>query len=211
MKLPGLLSVKDPSVSYKRVFYEQPSSVKADLMPRYQELGKKIDIHPAAIRALAAVESDEKPFTKNGNPIVRLEVEHWKKHRIATRSALFFDKAVNSLDLDERWQQFEAMRTCQEVPAILCHSFGLFQIMGFNYKGCLCATPEVFLSEMKTLDGQFLLLQRLIMQTPALLAALHRRDAEKVALHYNGKLYARNKYDVRWAAASRAGGEGVWA
>jgi hypothetical protein len=211
MRMPGILPPKDPTVSYKRVFYDQPSGVKGDLMPLYQAIGKKCDVHPATIRAIAAIESDEKPFTKGGFPVVRFEVAHWKKHREATRTALFFDKAVNSNNLDERWQQFEAMRTCQEVPAILSHSFGLFQIMGFNYGGCGCATPEVFLEEMKTVEGQFLMLERLIKQSPALLGALRRKDAAKVALHYNGKAYARNKYDVRWAAASRSGGEGVWA
>lgn len=205
------LSRPDPRLSPKRVFYEQPSSIKGDLLPLYQDLGQRIDVPPAAIRALAIVESDEKPFTQNGKPVIRFEVAHWKRHRIASRTALTFDKATNAKDLDRRWEQFEAMYLCQAIPAILSHSFGMFQIMGFNYAACLCADPEIFLREVLSVEGQFRMLERLILGSPDLLSALRTSDAEKVAFHFNGKGYAANKYDVRWLAATRSGGGSVWA
>lgn len=203
--------VPPSTISKKRVFYAQPSSVKVDLMPHYQRLGKALDVKPAAIRAIAIVESNEKPFTEGGFPIVRFEAHHWVKHRVASKAALTFDRLKNAKDLDARWTEFEAMRDVNEGAAILSHSFGAFQIMGFNYKACLCADPVAFLAEQMTVEGQFKMLHRFVLNNPPLLSALRKGDAQKVALHYNGPAFARNKYDVNWAAASKAGGAGAWA
>ncbi len=210
MKKPTL-TLRTPAVSKARVYYDHPSGAKPALAQLYQDTAAALDIKPQALRALAVVESDEKPFTQGGAPVVRLEIAHWKRNRYASKPALAFDRCVNSGDLDVRWAQFQAMHRCQPEAAILAHSFGLFQIMGFNHLACLCATPEAFLAEVMSLEGQFRMVERLILSSPDLLGALRRQDAARVALHYNGKAYAQNRYDVRWAAAVKAGGEGVWA
>lgn len=208
--MPVLPKMPPRTTSPARVFYEQPSGVKADLMPLYQEFAKKLDITPAALRAFAVVESDEKAFTVGGKPVVRFEPAHWKKRRIASKASMAFDAAKNSLDLDKRWAQFEAMRQVNEIAAILSHSFGLFQIMGFNHERCLCASPAVFLKEQETVTGQFKLFQRFLLSNPPLLAAIRKARADQVGLHMNGPQYQRNKYDIKWAAASKSGGSLVW-
>lgn len=200
-----------PAISPKRVFYAQPSATKTDLLPLYQRTAKELAFTPAQVRAFAIVESDEKPFTPGGFPVLRLEVHHWKKHRIADRVSMAFDKAANSRNLDARWQQFEQMRAVNETAAILSHSFGMFQIVGFNFRLCLCADPVTFLNEMMTVEGQFKMFKRFMLSSPALLSAVRRNRADEVGFHYNGPRYKQNKYDVKWAAASKAGGERVWA
>lgn len=200
----------DPSVSSSRVFYEQASGVKAGLMDLYRAVAAEIDIKPWALRALAIVESDEKPFTPNGNPVIRFEPTYWAKRRIASAAALEFDKAVNARDLDARYTQFMAMAAVQEDAAICSHSWTMFQIMGAHHQACLCAHPTQFVRTASTLEGQFSLVKHFILSNPPLLSALRKQDAEQVGLHYNGAGFRRNKYDVRWAAAARAGGEGVW-
>jgi hypothetical protein len=209
LSLPGVS--QKPPVSKQRVYYSQPSGVKTDLLPHYQRLAKDLDVTPAAIRAFAVVESDEKPFTPNGAPVVRFEAGHWKKHRIAERVALSFDKAPNARDLDARWEQFKRMRAVNETAAIMSHSFGLFQIMGFNHRLCMCHDAATFLSEVMTLEGQLKMFKRFMVSSPALLSAVRRNQPEKVGFHFNGPQYKRNKYDVKWAAASKAGGALVWA
>lgn len=200
-----------PPISKKRVFYGQPSGVKPGLQQLYVETAAALDIPPASLRALAVVESDEKPFAPCGAPVIRFEAAYWKRFRQASRAALAFDRVQNTRNLDERWSHFLAMREVQEIPAILCHSFGMFQIMGFNYRACLCADPLIFLGEMLTVEGQFRMVERLIGSSPDLLASLRRQDAEAVGLHFNGRAYRRNAYDVKWAAAVKAGGSNVWA
>jgi len=213
VKLPSVTLPKLPerTTSPKRVFYGQPSGVKPDLLALYQRVAKDLDVTPAQVRAFAIVESDEKPFTPGGNPVVRFEAARWRKYRIAEKAALAFDNAKNSKDLDVRWAQFEKMRAVNEQAAIMSHSFGIWQVMGFNYARCLCADPVTFLNENMAVEGQFKMFKRFVLSSPNLLAALRKGDAEKVAYHYNGPGYAANKYDVKWAAATKSGGESVWA
>lgn len=207
LPLPG----SNPNVAPKRVFYGQPSGVKTDLLALYQATAKELDVPPAAVRAFAIVESDEKSHTAAGFPVLRFEQHRWKKYRVAEAAAMTFDKAVNSKNLDERWEQFERMREVASDAAILSHSFGIFQVMGFNYKQCLCADVETFLRRSMTVEGQFTLFKRFMLESPALLSAVRRFKPEDVGFHYNGPQYKRNKYDVKWAAAAKAGGERVWA
>lgn len=210
MKLPAMPVLKPkPAVSPKRVFYAQPSATKADLLPLYQLTAKDLAVTPAQVRAFAIVESDEKPFTPGGFPVVRFEPHHWIRRRVDEGAK--FDKMKNSRDLDARWALFEEMRKVDENAAILSHSFGLFQLMGFNHGVALCADPLTFLTESMTVTGQFKLFKRFVLRSPALLSAIKRNRADQVGFHYNGPRYKQNKYDVKWAAASKAGGERVWA
>lgn len=212
MKLPALPKLPSrPPVSPKRVFYSQPSGVKVDLVPLYQRVAKALDVKPEAVRAFAVVESDEKPFTEHGFPVVRFEAAYWRKFRVASREAMRFDTAKNLKDLDGRWAQFEDMWRVNETAAIMSHSFGVFQTMGFNFKLCLCADPQTFLTEMRTVEGQFKLFERFVKSSPALYSAIKLNRADQVGVHYNGPAYRKNKYDVKWAAATKAGGTSVWA
>ena len=210
MKLPSLPAMKAKhAISPKRVFYAQPSMTKDDLLPLYKQAAKELAVTPAQVRAFAIVESDEKPFSPGGFPVVRFESHHWIKRRVDEGAK--FDKMKNSRDLDERWAMFEQMRAIHEDAAIMSHSFGLFQLMGFNHGVALCAEPETFLSESLTVAGQFKLFKRFVLRSPALLAAIKRARPDEVGFHYNGPRYKQNKYDVKWAAASKAGGARVWA
>ena len=210
MKLPSLPVMKPrAAVSPKRVFYAQPSMVKVDLLPFYQLTAKDLAVTPAAVRAFAIVESDEKAFSPGGFPVVRFESHHWIKRRVDEGAK--FDKMKNPRDLDARWAMFEEMRAIDENAAIMSHSFGLFQLMGFNHQLALCADPLTFLTESMTVAGQFKLFKRFALRSPALLAAIKRNRPDEVGFHYNGPRYKQNKYDVKWAAASKAGGQGVWA
>lgn len=213
IKLPDLKlpSLPPSTVSKARVFYGQPSGVKTDLLSLYQKLAKELDVTPAQVRAFAIVESDEKALTASGNPVVRFERARWRRYRIAEKTAMGFDNAKNPKDLDARWAQFEAMRQVNEQAAILSHSFGLFQIMGFNYALTMCADPVTFLNESMTIEGQFKLFRRFVLSSPSLLSAFRKGRADQVGFHFNGPGYAANKYDVKWAAATKAGGESVWA
>jgi len=210
VKLPSLPAMKaKPAISPKRVFYSQPSVTKADLIPLYKQAAKELAVTPADVRAFAIVESDEKAFTPGGFPVVRFESHHWIKRRVSEGAK--FDKMKNPRDLDARWAMFEEMRAIDENAAIMSHSFGLFQLMGFNHGVALCADPLTFLSESMTITGQFKLFKRFVLRSPALLAAIKRNRPDEVGFHYNGPQYKRNKYDIKYAAASKAGGERVWA
>jgi hypothetical protein len=190
--------------SHKRVFHEGPAPAPIKLTgDHYRQIADALGITPPQVRAIAIIESAEKPLTKNGNPVVRFESHHWKKHRLASRLGQSFDKAGNSNDLDERWQQFEAMYRVDPVAAVKSHSFGWPQIMGFNHRLAGCATTDAFLDEMRTIEGQNKCFRDFVVNSPMLHTAFKRNDAQQVALHYNGRNYSVNRYDQKFASLSQ--------
>ena len=192
------------AISPKRVFHEGPAPAPAKLTAdHYRQMAEALAIKPQQVRAIAIIESAEKPLTKEGNPVVRFESHHWRKHRLASRLGQSFDKAPNSANLDERWAQFEAMYRIDPVAAVKSHSFGWCQIMGFNHKHAGFETTDAFLDTMRTIDGQNRAFVEFVTNSPALHEGLKRGNAQQVALHYNGRNYAQNRYDQKFASLSQ--------
>lgn len=188
-----------------RVFHDAPDDtiVVRLTADHYSQIGDALGVKPNNIRAIAIIESAEKPFTAAGSPIVRFEVHHWKKRRIASRLGQSFDKAVNSKDLDERWAQFQAMYKVDPVASVKSHSFGWMQIMGFNHKIAGFETTDAFLEAMRDINGQNKAFRQFVLNSPNLHAALKRSDAQQVALHYNGPNFDQNRYDKKFASLSQ--------
>lgn len=192
------------ALSHKRVFHEGPAPAAVKLgADHYRQMADALGIKPQQVRAISIIESAEKPLTANGNPVIRFESHHWKKHRLASRLGQSFDKATNSKDLDERWAQFEAMYRVDPVAAVKSHSFGWPQIMGFNHKHAGFETTDAFLDAMRTVDGQNRAFVQFVTNSPMLHTALKKADAQQVALHYNGKNYSVNRYDQKFASLSQ--------
>jgi len=190
------------AVSRARIYHDAPTEDPAARMPfeQHQRAAQVLGLDPRAIMALAVVETRDRPFI-DGVPIVRLETHKWRQFRQATRSAKAFDQVKNFRDLTLRWSRFEDMQKLQSGPAIKSHSFGAFQIMGFNLRRCGFENAEAFLAAMKTVDGQTSALIRLVQSTPALLRGLKDLDGHVVGHHYNGRNYRQNNYHTKWLAA----------
>lgn len=193
------------AISPTRVFYDGPAETNhVKLTPAdYSRIGDALEISPQAARAISIIESAEKGLTPTGKPIVRFEAAHWKKYRIASRLGQSFDKAKNSKDLDERWQQFEAMYRVDPVAAVKSHSFGWPQIMGFNHRNAGFETTDAFLNAMMTVDGQSKAFISFVRNSPSLLKAMRRGDADGVGLNYNGRNYRVNRYAEKYASLSQ--------
>lgn len=189
--------------SPKRVYHDTPGASLALTPDHYRQMADALGIRPQQVRAIAVIESAEKPFTKQGNPVVRFEAHHWRRHRIASRLGQSFDQAKNSNDLDERWIQFEAMYRVDPLAAVKCHSFGWGQIMGFNHRLAGFETTDAFLDAMRTLEGQNRAFVNFVTNSPMLHTAFKQHNIQQVALHYNGPRYADNRYDSKFASISQ--------
>ncbi len=189
-------------VSRKRIYHDTPWPELAQRMPpeQHKRVADALSVDMAAIRALAIVETRDRPFV-DGVPIVRFEAHHWRKRRQATKSAMAFDRKSNWRDLTRRWEMFEAMARMQLGPAIKAHSFGAYQIMGFNHYHCGFEYPQAFLDAMRTVDGQATALIRFIEKSPSLHRALEQKDPHGVGKQFNGPRYRDNNYHAKWAAA----------
>lgn len=152
------------------------------------------------IRAVSIKEAAENPHA------LRFEKHVWKRYRFASREAKAFDGVANPKTMAERLAMFERMdAVCQDDAmlnphardaAILCHSFGWCQVMGFNHKACGFETAVNFRAAMRTLEGQRTAFVQLVRSDANLHDALKREDFALWARHYNGPAYARNNYDT---------------
>jgi hypothetical protein len=127
--------------------------------------------------------------------------------RYASRAAQAFDRRPNPKSMEDRWKIFGEMdAVCQadaelnlraRNAAILCHSLGWSQIMGFNHRHCGFDDPRNWLAAVRTMQGQRECTIAFVTDNPVLLAAFRRRDYPVIAHHYNGPGYRANKYDEK--------------
>lgn len=82
-----------------------------------------------------------------------------------------------------------------EAAAKKSTSWGLFQIMGFNYEICGCKNVDEFVSYMTENEGKQLDLFVKFLQGNGWDKYLQALDWKEFARHYNGPAYAKNKYD----------------
>ena len=186
---------KEP-ISKKRIFY---TSVEGNFVEPefYDRIASVLEVRPVIPRAYSVIESNEKPFTENGNPITRFEAHWWRRYRIASRTAKKFDRQKNPRDLDSRWSQFREMYAIDPEAAIKSHSFGCYQIMGFNHIACGFEQPAAFLNAMKTLSGQGKCFINFVKASKRLHRAMQVEDIHAMSLHYNGPRYKQNRYHIK--------------
>ncbi len=83
-------------------------------------------------------------------------------------------------------------------PAALASaSWGLFQIMGFNYATCGCSDVEEFVEKMKSNEGAQLDIFAHFIKNNSLDKYLRDLNWGEFARRYNGPSYAQNRYDVK--------------
>lgn len=77
-------------------------------------------------------------------------------------------------------------------------SWGMFQMMGFNYAACGKVDIKSFVQSMCESEyKQLLLFANFIKYNPPVLRALQMTDWRAFAKCYNGSAYAQNRYDVK--------------
>lgn len=89
--------------------------------------------------------------------------------------------------------------TAAEIPA-LATSWGMFQILGMNFKACGAADVAAFVSQMSADEKTQLDLWCQFIQTERkgkMVEALKERDWATFARLYNGPAYAKNRYDQK--------------
>ena len=86
--------------------------------------------------------------------------------------------------------------------ALKSASWGMFQILGANYKQCGCSSIDDFVSKMKTSEGlQLNLFTNFILSNSKLRQSLVQNNWSVFASIYNGPSYKQNNYDVKLESA----------
>lgn len=181
----------------------------------YARVAGALSWEPSLVRAIARQESAENPNW------IRFEPHKWKLFRLASREAKAFDGAKNAKTPTERWEQFARMdAVCADDAtinpsardaAVLSHSIGFSQIMGFNHKFCGFESAQAFWRAQLTLEGQAAAMLGMIRASPRLVEVGRRLDVRsrpapggktyrlgdlsEISAIWNGSGYLKNDHD----------------
>lgn len=95
------------------------------------------------------------------------------------------------------YKRYEIAERINEDAAICSTSWGIFQILGENYKLCSCNSPKDFYNKMCFSQVWQFLLGIEFIRSSGLYKHLITLDWAKFAKGYNGPGYAQNEYDKK--------------
>lgn len=183
-----------------------------DFVRAAQKTGLEINL----VKTVTTVEALQFGFYNNGLPVTLFERHVFYQQLCKYRNDEFANKiAVRYPDICNptrggyiggkgELQRLDRARSIDEDCALLSASYGLFQIMGYNYRQAGYKTVNEYfeaicVSEDNQLDAfmNYLLLDK----DKSLLYNLKKKDFAAFAKEYNGPAYQKNNYDVKMQKA----------
>jgi len=179
----------------------------------------------AAVRAVCQVEAAGSGFLPDGRPkilfeahvfyrltggafgISNISVPRWDRSTYGKAGAHQYDRILQAIYAptpeDEEKLTFEKQRAA----ALKAASWGMFQILGENYKAAGYDTVESFVLAMMESEGNHLKAFAAFCKANNLARFLRDPpDFARFAKGYNGPGYAANNYDIKLAEAYEANG-----
>lgn len=157
------------------------------------EIALKLNVDPAVVLAVAEVESGGRHDLPDGRPQILFEAHWFSKltgHRYDETHPMISSPTWNrSLYKGgaAEWGRLNAAMELDADAALQSASWGLFQIMGFNYKACGFNSVADFVAFIKGPDDADMeAFCNFVKANPKILAAMRAKDWKAFALHYNG-------------------------
>ena len=181
----------------------------------FTQVAELLGCEPAALKAVQQVETGGRGgFFSPGRPAILFEGHiFWTQLKNRGSNPEDYVKGNENI-LYPKWEKghykggigeydrLEQARKINREAADASASWGMFQIMGFNYAACGEESIESFVRSMCESEfKQLLLTANFIKKNSQMLQALQARDWAVFAKCYNGPAYAQNRYDVKLEAA----------
>jgi hypothetical protein len=173
------------------------SLVAADRAPLtvadYDAVAASLGCEPAALRAVAKVESVGAGFAADGRLIILFE-----PHLFSRATNRKFDASHPHLSYPnwgaqsypraqaDRWAQLAEAYALDPVAAVSSASYGMFQILGLNFAVCGFADPKAFVADMAKSEERQLKAFEAFVRGKGLVDELQKRDWAGFAAVYNG-------------------------
>ncbi len=180
----------------------------------FEWAAKKLRCEVAAIKAVAEVESRGGGFLKDGQGKILFE-GHIFWRRLKVRGINPYNHLKGNEDiLHPKWtrkyykklNQHDRLKKAVAInreAALESASWGMFQIMGFNYAACGFSNVQGFINAtLKSEGGQLECFVNFILSNKLDDEIRDKRWAA-FAKRYNGPGYKKNRYDIKMAAAYR--------
>lgn len=170
---------------------------------------KTIGLDYATVATVASIESSGNGFdSKTKFPIILFEGHHFSRltnHKFdqsnPTISYPVWTKQFYSKTQDGEQARLNQAIQLDRTSALQSASYGMFQIMGFNYGYCGCKDVQDFVNQMcKSEQSQLDLFLRFV-KAKGMIHLLQAKAWDKFAYQYNGPGYKSNNYDVKLANA----------
>ncbi len=178
----------------------------------FVEASKKTGLEINVIKTVTNVEALQFGFYNNGKPVMLFERHVFYKELLKTRGQAFVNK-ITAMNPDicnpqtggyvggkNELKRLSKALAIDELAALSSASYGLFQIMGFNYKQAGHDSVSKYfdyisIGEKQQLDCfvNYILLDK----DKSLLNSLMKKDFTSFAREYNGPGYSKNQYDTK--------------
>ena len=180
----------------------------------FKAVAQRIGVEPAAVRAVAEVETCGRGgFLSGGRAVILFEGHvFWRRLKLYGLNPV--DYMLGNEDiLHMEWtrrhyrggiREYERLERAMKIhkqDALESASWGVFQIMGFNYEKCGCEDVHEFVERMGRNLNEQVDLWAEYMRHEGLDECLRRHKWSLFALRYNGKGYKVNRYDERISKA----------
>lgn len=176
----------------------------------FTKAAKLLDVDVAALKAVKEVETGGKGgFLPSGKPVILFEGHiFWSQLKKMGINPEQYAKGNEDI-LYPKWEkshykggegEYERLDRARKISwkaADCSASWGMFQVMGFNYSSCGESDIESFVDMMSKSELHQLLLSIRFIRSGGMLPALQRRDWANFAKLYNGPSYKQNKYDEK--------------
>ncbi len=175
-----------------------------------QACAREFGLEAILIKTVYTVESNGSGFLKDGRPRILFEGHiFWKQltdkgispepYVKGNKDILYpkWTKQYYSHNPADEYQRLEKAVRIDREAAYRSASWGLFQIMGMNYKAAAFATVDAFVAAHQESAGRQLGAFLFFIRNNKMLDFLKQHDWEAFARHYNGPAYKENNYDVK--------------
>ena len=169
----------------------------------YEDAANLLRCTIAEIKAVAEVEGRNSGFNEKGLPKILFE-GHWfwrytkGKYGMTNYSYPKWVRTFYNMDQHKRLKLAVAK---DRVAALKSTSWGMFQIMGFNYRKAGFSTLQSFINAMFKSEREHLLAFCNFVISAGLDDELRNQEWAEFAHGYNGPGFAENKYDIKLEAA----------
>lgn len=180
---------------------------KALSLEDHQKAAQLLGCEVAIIHAVVAVESSGSGFLPSGRPKILFEA-----HKFSEQTGRRYDRSHPKISsptwnrtlyssAEGEYKRLALAIELDETAALKSASWGLFQIMGFNFKACGYESVQTYVRDMFVSEAQHLQAFIRYIQTVKLVSALKSKDWAGFASRYNGPSYRANQYDSKLQAA----------
>ena len=117
--------------------------------------------------------------------------------QLIIKDALYYDFKIVSAQEIDRLNIYAATKKAMKEIAEKATFWGMFQIGGFNWKNCGCASLEEFVERMSKSEAEQLELFAQFCINMKLVKYLKAKDWDGFAYRYNGPAYKKRSYHTR--------------